>query len=105
MTRYSHRPPLELRFRWMRLSESKARTGPVWNGCHANRARTPFALERFEQVAHNQLVYRFPKPQPDGSTQLRLTPLERIERPAALIPPPRLHRHRYHGVPNSPQRA
>ena len=32
---------------------------------------------------------------------------ELIERLAALIPPPRLHRHRYHGVlaPNAPQRA
>jgi hypothetical protein len=70
-------------------------------------ARPPFALERLEQVADNQLVYRFPKPQPDGSTQLRLTPLELIERLAALIPPPRLHRHHYHGVlaPNAPLRA
>ena len=61
-------------------------------------ARPPFALERLEQVGDNQLVYRFPKPQPDGSTQLRLTPLELIERLATLIPPPRLHRHHYHGV-------
>jgi hypothetical protein len=70
-------------------------------------ARPPFALERLEQLGHDQLVYHFPKPQPDGSTQLRLTPLELLERLAALIPPPRLHRHRYHGVlaPNSPQRA
>jgi hypothetical protein len=30
--------------------------------------------------------------------QLRPTPLQLIERLAALIPPPRLHRHRYHGV-------
>jgi hypothetical protein len=38
---------------------------------------------------------------------LRLTPLQLIERLAALIPPPRLHRHRYHGVlaPNVPLRA
>jgi hypothetical protein len=45
--------------------------------------------------------------EPDGRTELRLTPLELIERLAALIPPPRLHRHRYHGVlaPNSPQCA
>jgi hypothetical protein len=42
-------------------------------------------------------VYRWPEPQPDGRTGLRLTPLELIERLAALIPPPRLHRHRYHG--------
>ena len=48
-------------------------------------ARPPFALERLEQVGDNQLVYRFPKPQPDGSTQLRLTPVELIERLAALI--------------------
>lgn len=70
-------------------------------------ARPPFALERLEQLAHDQLVYRFPRPQPDGRTELRLTPLELIERLAALIPPPRLHRHRYHGVlaPNSAQRT
>jgi hypothetical protein len=70
-------------------------------------ARPPFALERLEQLAHDQLVYRFPRPQPDGTTQRRLTPLELIERLAALIPPPRLHRHRYHGVlaPNAPQRV
>jgi hypothetical protein len=57
-------------------------------------ARPPFALERLEQLAHDQLVYRFPKPQPDGRTELSLTPLELIERLAALIPPPRIHRHR-----------
>jgi hypothetical protein len=69
-------------------------------------ARAPFALERLEQLGDNQLVYRFPKPQPDGRTELHLTPLELIERLAALIPRPRLHRLRYHGVlaPNAPQR-
>ena len=36
-----------------------------------------------------------------------LTPLELIDKIAALIPPPRAHRHRYYGVlaPNSPMRA
>jgi hypothetical protein len=51
-------------------------------------ARPPFALERLEQLAHDQVIYRFPRPQPDGRTELRLTPLELIERLAALIPPP-----------------
>jgi hypothetical protein len=51
-------------------------------------ARPPFALERLEQVGNDRLVYRFPKPQPDGRTELRLAPLELIERLAALIPPP-----------------
>jgi hypothetical protein len=70
-------------------------------------ARPPFALERLEQLGDDQLVYRFAKPLPDGRTELRLTPLELIERLAALIPPPRIHRHRYHGVlaPNAPLRA
>ena len=53
------------------------------------------------------MVYHLPKPSPEGRTDLTLTPLELIDRLAALIPPPRLHRHRYHGVlaPNSPLRA
>ena len=39
--------------------------------------------------------------------ELHLTPLELIARIAALVPPPRTHRHRYFGVlaPNSPLRA
>jgi hypothetical protein len=39
--------------------------------------------------------------------ELHLTPLELIDRIAALVPPPRTHRHRYFGVlaPNSPLRA
>ena len=70
-------------------------------------ARPPFALERLEQGRDDQLLYRLPKPQPDGCTELHLTPLELIARLAALIPPPRIHRHRHHGVlaPNAPLRA
>ena len=39
--------------------------------------------------------------------EITLTPLELIARIAALVPPPRTHRHRYFGVlaPNSPLRA
>ena len=39
--------------------------------------------------------------------ELTLTPLKLIDRIAALVPPPRTHRHRYFGVlaPNSPLRA
>jgi hypothetical protein len=39
--------------------------------------------------------------------ELHLTPLELIDRIAALVPPPRTHRHRYFGVlaPNLPHRA
>ncbi|MBP8284735.1 MAG: transposase, partial [Chromatiaceae bacterium] len=67
-------------------------------------------LERLAQVpashGEQQVVYRRPKPQRDGRTALSLTPLEFIDHLAALIPPRRLHRHRYHGVlaPNAPLR-
>jgi len=43
-------------------------------------ARPAFALERLEQVREQEFVYRLPRPQPDGTTQLRLTPLELIDR-------------------------
>ena len=93
--------------RWMPRCASRAAIAPGSQRLLRYCARPPCALERLEQLPDGQLVYRFPRLQPDGITQLRLTPLELIERLAALIPPPRLHRHRYHGVlaPNSPQRA
>jgi hypothetical protein len=70
-------------------------------------ARPPFAAERLEALDAQRLIYHLPKPGPDGRTQLILSPLELIERIAALVPPPRMHRHRYYGVlaPNAPLRA
>ncbi len=72
-------------------------------------ARPPFAMERLRQRGAD-LVYHCPKPQTGGKqADLVLTPLELIARIAALVPPPRTHRHRYFyfGVlaPNSPLRA
>jgi hypothetical protein len=61
-----------------------------------------------EGVEHkDQAVYESIKPGPSGSVSLMLTPLELIGRLAALIPPPRRHRHRYYGVlaPNAPLRG
>ncbi|MCH7564579.1 MAG: transposase, partial [Gemmatimonadetes bacterium] len=62
-----------------------------------------FALERFEATGYDatggeRIVYRLPHPAPGGGTALSLTPLEFLERLALLIHPPRIHRHRYHGV-------
>ena len=70
-------------------------------------ARPPFALERLEATGADRLVYDLPKSGPDGRTDLMLTPVQLIDRLAALIPPPRMHRHRYHGLlaPNAPLRA
>lgn len=68
-----------------------------------------FALERVEALDAHRLLYRLPKPRLDGKTQLLLSPLELIQRLAALVPPPRRHRHRHRhqGVlaPNAPLRA
>ncbi len=70
-------------------------------------ARPPFALEHLQQRDAEHLVYHCPKPRPDGPRDLVLTPLELIDRIAALVPRPRTHRHRYFGVlaPNAPLRA
>lgn len=82
---------------------------PGWDRAGLERllrycARPTFALERLEAIDDEHLRYHFSKPQADGATELQLTPLELIDRIAALVPPPRLPRHRYHGVlaPNSP---
>ena len=55
-------------------------------------ARPPFALERIDE---ERILYHLLKPTPDGQTRLTLMPLELISRLAALIPAPRLHRHRH----------
>jgi hypothetical protein len=61
-------------------------------------ARPPFALDRLRELDPEHLVYDPPKPGPGGSGPQCLTPLELLARLAALVPPPRLHRHRYFGV-------
>jgi len=70
-------------------------------------ARPPFSLERITKQSDGSIIYRLNKPLVNGQTLLRLTSLELIDKLAALIPPPRIHRHRYYGVlaPNSPFRA
>ena len=80
-------------------------------------ARPPFALERLRK-AGSELVYRCAKQHSEPgrhphnkrggkADEITLPPLELIDRIAALVPPPRTHRHRYFGVlaPNSPLRA
>jgi len=77
-------------------------------------ARPPFAMDRLRKEGA-ALVYRCAKQHSEPGSdkrgakvdELHLTPLELIARIAALVPPPRTHRHRYFGVlaPNSPLRA
>jgi len=70
-------------------------------------ARPIFAGDRLNWLEKDEmLIYRLPRPRHDGQALLRLTPAEFLDRIALLIPPPRRHRHRYHGVlaPNAPLR-
>lgn len=65
--------------------------------------RPPFAEDRLEQLPDGNVLYRFRRPRMDGSSHLVLAPVEFLEKLAALVPPPRAHLVRYHGVlaPNS----
>jgi hypothetical protein len=77
-------------------------------------ARPPFFMDRLRKKGKD-LVYRCAKQHSEPRSdkrgakvdELHLTPLELIERIAALVPPPRRHWHRYYGVlaPNSPLRS
>ena len=69
----------------------------VWAGGGAQvRYRLPWAALQWHRPEQQQ-----------KSIELRLSASEFLDRVAALIPPPRKHRHRYFGVvaPNSPWRA
>jgi hypothetical protein len=70
------------------------------------RARPALSQERLGRVNDEMLVYSLKRPAVDGRTELYLTPLELLDRLAALITPPRIHKHRYCGVlaPNAPRR-
>ena len=60
-------------------------------------ARGAVALERLAEDAHGDLVYTFTKPWSDGTTGMTLSPLELLEKLAALVPLPRVHLVRYAG--------
>jgi Putative transposase/Transposase zinc-binding domain len=60
-------------------------------------ARGAVSLERLEQDANGDLVYTFTHPWSDGTTGIRLSPLELLEKLAALVPLPHVHLVRYGG--------
>jgi Putative transposase len=60
-------------------------------------ARGAVSLERLAQDANGELVYTFTHPWSDGTTGIRLSPLELLEKLAALVPLPRMHLVRYGG--------
>jgi Putative transposase len=60
-------------------------------------ARGAVALERLEEAGNGDLVYTFTKPWSDGTTGITLSPVELLEKLAALVPLPRVHLVRYGG--------
>jgi hypothetical protein len=60
-------------------------------------ARGAVSLERLAEDTNGDLVYAFTHPWSDGTTGIRLSPLELLEKLAALVPLPRVHLVRYGG--------
>ena len=70
-------------------------------------ARPPIAESRLYQETNGNIIYRFKKQWNDGTQAVLFSPTEFIEKIVALIPPPRIHLTRFHGVlaPNSKLRS
>ena len=60
--------------------------------------RGPLATERLTRRTDGRLAYRLKRPWSNGATHVIFDPLELMEKLAALVPPPRFHMVRYHGV-------
>jgi Putative transposase/Transposase zinc-binding domain len=61
-------------------------------------ARGAVSLERLQQDANGALLYTFTHSWSDGTTGIRLSPLELLEKLAALVPLPHVHLVRYGGA-------
>ena len=70
-------------------------------------SRPPVATERLTMTSSGQVRYQLKTPYRDGTTHIVLEPLDLMGRLAALVPPPRMHLTRFHGVfaPHSGLRA
>ena len=70
-------------------------------------SRPPIAVERLALTSAGQVRYTLKTPYRDGTTHIVLEPLDLMARLAALVPPPRMHLTRFHGVfaPHSKLRA
>ncbi len=69
-------------------------------------ARGPLSLQRLTLTPDGRVCYAMKRPMHDGRTLLVLTPSEFLRKLATLVPPPRGHLVRFHGVfaPNASRR-
>jgi hypothetical protein len=70
-------------------------------------ARPAVSTHRLERLPDGRLSYELKTPYTNGTTHVIFEPLDFIARLAALVPKPRFHLTRFHGVfaPNSKHRA
>jgi hypothetical protein len=70
-------------------------------------SRPPIAVERLALTSSGQVRYPLKTAYRDGTTHIVLEPQDLMARLAALVPPPRMHLRRFHGVfaPHSKLRA
>jgi hypothetical protein len=61
-------------------------------------ARPPVATQRLSLLEDGRLLYRLKHRWRDGTTHVIFEPQELVEKLAALVPPPRFHLVRYHGI-------
>lgn len=61
-------------------------------------ARPPLSHDRLSELPDGKLRVAFKKPWRDGTEAVVLTPMDLIARLCALVPPPRMHLTRFHGV-------
>jgi hypothetical protein len=94
LLRYCDRPPFALE----RLSVTRDASGRA--------AKVRYVLPRHKAATWVGPNRSRKSTRPGASGVVELTPFEFLDRLADLVPPPRRHRHRYHGVfaPNHPLR-
>src|SRR5690606_38308459 len=61
-------------------------------------SRPPVATERMAMTASGHVRYTRKTPYRDGTAPIVIEPLDFMARLAALMPPPRMHLTRFHGV-------
>jgi hypothetical protein len=60
--------------------------------------RGPVASDRLRELGDGRIAFRLRKPLRDGTTYLVFTDIELLEKLVPLLPPPRVHQTRFHGI-------
>jgi len=61
-------------------------------------ARPAVSEERLSQANNGDIHYKLKNPWTDGTSHVVFSPLEFLEKLSALVPPPRIHLTRFHGI-------